>query len=93
MAICEHCAIRISIPTAEPVSFVAIPPPSVIVSIPLFGVTSIAPIYDGEYEYTPNDDTQVVPIEGLKATQNIIINPVPNTYGHIAWNGSYLRVY
>lgn len=49
--------------------------------------------YAGPYTFTPDDDTQIVEIEGLKATANITINPVPHTYGRIEWDGSSLFVY
>lgn len=48
--------------------------------------------YTGEYEYTPTEDTQTVNINGLRATRNIIINPIPSNYGKISWNGSVLTV-
>lgn len=48
--------------------------------------------YEGVYEYTPTTETQTVEIEGLKATENIIINPIPSNYGLITWNGSTLTV-
>lgn len=48
--------------------------------------------YAGPYTFTPDDDTQIVEIEGLKATANITINPVPHTYGRIEWDGSTLTV-
>ena len=50
------------------------------------------PPYMGSYEYTPTTATQTIPIEGLKATQNITINPIPENYGLITWNGSTLTV-
>lgn len=49
--------------------------------------------YAGPYTFTPDDDTQTIEIEGLKATANITINPVPHTYGRIEWDGSSLFVY
>jgi len=49
--------------------------------------------YAGPYTFTPDEDTQIVEIEGLKATANITINPVPHTYGRIEWDGSSLFVY
>lgn len=46
----------------------------------------------GRYEYTPTQATQTIPIEGLKATRDITINPIPNNYGLVTWNGSTLTV-
>lgn len=48
--------------------------------------------YEGVYEYTPSTETQTVQIEGLKATENIIINPIPFNYGLITWDGITLTV-
>lgn len=48
--------------------------------------------YRGDYEYTPTHDTQTVQINGLLATQNITINPIPSNYGLITWSGSVLTV-
>ena len=48
--------------------------------------------FEGAYEYTPTDETQTVAINGLRATQDIIINAIPNNYGLITWNGSILTV-
>lgn len=83
MAICEHCAVTIEV----------VPPKRIAFHLRPEGVRDSSSSYTGEYEFTPNDDTQVVEIAGLKATQDIIINPVPSNYGHIAWNGAYLTVY
>ena len=46
----------------------------------------------GEYEYIPTQEVQTIPIEGLRATSNIVINAIPNNYGLITWNGEYLTV-
>ena len=48
--------------------------------------------FTGEYEYTPSQETQRIPIEGLRATQDIIIDPIPQNYGLITWNGSTITV-
>lgn len=49
--------------------------------------------YEGDYEITPSDLEQIIPILGKTATQDIRINPVPSDYGRITWNGSTLTVY
>ena len=48
--------------------------------------------YTGEYTITPSLETQVIPIKNMRATDNITVNPVPNNYGLITWNGSNLIV-
>ena len=48
--------------------------------------------YEGAYEFTPSDDEQTILIAGQIAEQNIKINPVPQNYGRIEWNGATLTV-
>ena len=48
--------------------------------------------YDGEYEFTPTSTAQVIEIEHLTARQNITINPIPQNYGLITYNGSTITV-
>lgn len=48
--------------------------------------------FNGYYEYTPTNSTQIINIGGYKATENITINPIPSNYGLITWNGSTLTV-
>ena len=48
--------------------------------------------FEGSYEYTPSGQTQTIAIRGLKATSDIVINPIPNNYGLITWNGSIITV-
>lgn len=48
--------------------------------------------YEGPYEFTPTQETQVVAIELKTATEDIVINPIPSNYGLIAWDGSVLTV-
>lgn len=54
-------------------------------------MTSV-PTYQGSYEYTPTQNQQTIEIQGLKAVQNIRINPIPQNYGLITWNGATLTV-
>lgn len=48
--------------------------------------------FEGEYEYTPSEQTQTIEISGKKAIENIVINPIPNNYGLITWDGTTLTV-
>lgn len=50
------------------------------------------PTYDGEYEITPTQQTQTIPINGLLAADDITVNPIPSNYGLITWDGSTLTV-
>ena len=48
--------------------------------------------YEGAYEITPTNETQVLETTHKKLAHNIIINPIPSNYGLITWNGSILTV-
>ena len=48
--------------------------------------------YTGRYTFTPSEETQTVSIQGKTASRDIIINPIPNNYGLITWNGAILTV-
>ena len=48
--------------------------------------------YTGDYDFIPSQELQTIPIAGLKATQNITIEPIPQNYGLITWNGSTITV-
>lgn len=50
------------------------------------------PYYDGEYEFAPSQEIQVVSTEGKILKHDIVIDPVPENYGLITWNGSVLTV-
>ena len=48
--------------------------------------------YEGDYEFTPTQQQQVIQIAGKAARQDIIINPIPSNYGLITYNGSFITV-
>lgn len=48
--------------------------------------------YEGDYIFTPSDEEQVVPTANLRLANDITINPIPNNYGRISYNGSVLTV-
>ena len=48
--------------------------------------------YTGVYTVTPSAETQVLQANGLRMLDNVTINPIPNNYGLITWNGSTLTV-
>jgi hypothetical protein len=52
----------------------------------------LPPSYSGSYEVTPSDTEQVLETENLYMTDNITINPIPNNYGLITYNGSTITV-
>ena len=50
------------------------------------------PQYAGEITITPTAETQMLQTGGYWLADNITINPIPNNYGLITWNGSVLTV-
>lgn len=56
------------------------------------GGTRTFPSYTGDYTFIPTQEQQIIEIKDKRATDNIIIEPIPNNYGLITWNGSYLTV-
>ena len=48
--------------------------------------------YTGEYTITPSAETQVLLTNNLRMTDDIKINPIPNNYGLITWDGATLMV-
>lgn len=51
-----------------------------------------ADLYDGSYEWTPSTETQTIQINGKQATADIVIQPIPNNYGLVTYNGSTITV-
>lgn len=48
--------------------------------------------YTGEYEVTPSSETQTLNTDGLRLTRNVTVNPIPQNYGLITYNGAVLTV-
>ena len=48
--------------------------------------------YTGEYEVTPSAETQTLNTAGLRLTRPVMVNPIPQNYGLITWNGAFLTV-
>lgn len=55
-------------------------------------VAGASPAYDGPYSVTPSEAVQTLATTELRMTDNITINPIPNNYGLITWNGSTITV-
>lgn len=49
-------------------------------------------VYDGAVEVVPAEVAQILSTSGKTVTQNIIVQPIPNNYGRIEWNGSTLKI-
>ena len=48
--------------------------------------------YQGVTEVTPTQETQTLRTANLLMPVDIVINPIPQSYGLITWNGSTLTV-
>lgn len=48
--------------------------------------------YSGSYEVTPTRETQVLETSGLVMSENVTIDPIPQNYGLITWDGATLMV-
>ena len=55
-------------------------------------IREIYPVYEGPTEITPTQETQVIQTTLKSVMTDIIINPIPENYGLITWNGSVLTV-
>ncbi len=50
------------------------------------------PYYNGRHRVVPTRQEQVLPTAATIVTENIVVAPIPNNYGLITWNGSYITV-
>lgn len=50
------------------------------------------PTYDGQTEFTPSEDEQVIRTAETNVRSDIIVHPIPSNYGRISWNGSVITV-
>lgn len=50
------------------------------------------PAYAGEIEFTPSPDEQIIHTINKVLLSDIKINPIPNNYGLITYNGSTITV-
>ena len=48
--------------------------------------------YHGSVDITPTNSVQVIGTQGKLLADNIIVEPIPNNYGLVTWNGSTLTV-
>ena len=49
--------------------------------------------YSGEYEITPSEATQILNTANRSLTGNVTINPIPDNYARMAWDGTTLYFY
>lgn len=52
----------------------------------------VAERYQGPYEATPSDQTQILRTADMTMTNDVVVNPIPSNYGLITWNGSTITV-
>lgn len=62
--------------------------PDVIIS----GTTETHETYEGSYEVTPTRQEQVLLTANKILLENIVVNPIPQNYGLITWNGAVMTV-
>lgn len=48
--------------------------------------------YTGEYTIIPSEEAQTIPVKDLRMTDDLTIEPIPQNYGLITWDGSTLLV-
>ena len=48
--------------------------------------------YAGDYTIIPSAEAQVLQTNNLRMTDNITIEPIPQNYGLITWDGSKITV-
>lgn len=56
----------------------------------IYGVET--PPYEGAYEATPTQSTQLFATEGKRMLHDFTVNPIPHNYGLITYNGSTIMV-
>lgn len=49
--------------------------------------------YTGEYEVTPNEETQILQTVYKIMTGNVTVNPIPSNYGRISVSHNIITVY
>ena len=59
---------------------------------PIIGCFIGREIYSGPYVVTPSGQTQTLSTENRILTQDVVVNPIPNNYGLITWNGTVITV-
>lgn len=53
---------------------------------------SSLPLYDGTWEITPQDNDVTLRTRGAYLDRDLVVKAVPNTYGHISYNGASLHI-
>lgn len=78
------------------------PEVSVSIGAPSVNVSTGTPIardyverdpYTGDYTVTPTEEAQTLATNGLRMTNDVTIEPVPQNYGRLTYSGGILRVW
>lgn len=48
--------------------------------------------YSGDYNVVPSQSPQILKTGGLMMTGDVVVEKIPDCYGLITWNGSFLKV-
>lgn len=58
------------------------------------GISRLEPLpyYEGAYEITPTTEAVTLNTANKSMAQNIVVNPIPQNYGLITYNGGYITV-
>lgn len=48
--------------------------------------------YEGAYTVTPGRTAQVLQTSNKVMTGNVTVNPIPQNYGLVTWNGSVMTI-
>ena len=78
--------------TAPVISVETAQPMSISTGNQIIRDTGDVPVYQGATEITPTQETQVLETYGCIVPENITVNPIPQNYGLITWNGATLTV-
>lgn len=55
-------------------------------------LSSVFPDYEGEYHFTPGQETQTLETRNRVLRERIVIDPIPRNYGLITYNGRTITV-
>lgn len=55
-------------------------------------ISGVYPEYEGTYHVTPAPETQILETRNRVLLERITIDPIPQNYGRITYNGSFITV-
>ena len=78
--------------TGKPIEIELAPSSSAGVEFTIGSGVAPGEVYPGPYTVTPSVQAQTLATQNLTLTGNITVNPIPQNYGLITWNGAFLTV-